>query len=266
MEFQLDHDYHIHSYLSSCSKDPLQTPAHILRHAQENGFEKICLTDHFWDERVAGVSNWYRPQDFAHVTASLPLPQGEKTQFYFGCETDLDKYMRLGVSRERMECFDFIIVSTTHLNMLDFTIERWEDNLPRRRELYLARLEALLNKDLPFHKIGIAHLTCSLLAPNKFEDHIEVIDAIPDDTFSRLFEKAAKRGVGIELNLAYDRYTPEQREIIMRPFVLAKRAGCKFYMGSDAHTPRGLETCKARFASIAAYLELTEEDKFRPFG
>ena len=37
MKFQIDHDYHIHSKLSSCSRDPEQTNERILQYAKENG-------------------------------------------------------------------------------------------------------------------------------------------------------------------------------------------------------------------------------------
>lgn len=61
MRYSIDHDLHIHSQLSSCSSDSEQTPARILRYAQENGLKEICLTDHFWDETVEGASGWYAP-------------------------------------------------------------------------------------------------------------------------------------------------------------------------------------------------------------
>ena len=38
MKFQIDHDLHIHSRLSRCSRDREQTPARILRYAEENGY------------------------------------------------------------------------------------------------------------------------------------------------------------------------------------------------------------------------------------
>lgn len=50
MKFKVDHDLHIHSHLSSCSRDPEQTPERILQYAKENGFKTVCLTDHYWDK------------------------------------------------------------------------------------------------------------------------------------------------------------------------------------------------------------------------
>ncbi len=52
MRFICDHDYHLHSGLSLCSDDPKQTPQAILDLSKANGFKKICLTDHYWDESV----------------------------------------------------------------------------------------------------------------------------------------------------------------------------------------------------------------------
>ena len=59
MKYQIDHDLHIHSFLSTCAKNPEQTPRRILSQAQEAGLTTLCLTNHFWDEDVPGASNWY---------------------------------------------------------------------------------------------------------------------------------------------------------------------------------------------------------------
>lgn len=40
MKFQIDHDYHIHSFLSTCSSDPAETPEAILRYGEENGLSE----------------------------------------------------------------------------------------------------------------------------------------------------------------------------------------------------------------------------------
>ena len=46
MKFQIDHDYHIHSYLSTCSSDPEESPEAILRYGEKNKMHTLCLTDH----------------------------------------------------------------------------------------------------------------------------------------------------------------------------------------------------------------------------
>ncbi len=266
MKFQIDHDYHIHSQLSSCSGDPKQTSERILQYAQENGFHSICLTNHFWDETVPGASGWYKPQNLAHLKSALPLPQGEKTVFYFGCETDMDRFFTLGISKKTFDQFDFVIVPTTHMHMGGFTREETDCSLPRLKELYMKRIEALLAMDLPFHKMGIAHLTTAQLAPQNFEDHLLVLDSIHDAEFARLFALIAKKGMGVELNIRLSRYKPEDFDRLMRPYRIAKECGCKFYLGSDAHHPNELDAARENFERIISLLALEETDQFHPFG
>ena len=78
----------------------------------------------------------------------------------------------------------------------------------------------------------------------------------------RLFEKAAGLGVGIELNSSDMDFTEEEADVVLRPYRIAKKCGCKFYCGSDAHHPNTLDRAKALFERAIDLLELTEEDKF----
>lgn len=149
--------------------------------------------------------------------------------------------------------------------MKNFTIEEKDGKLSRRADVWAERLAAVLDLDLPFEKVGIAHLTADCIALPDFENHIKVIEMIGDRTYEELFAKAAKLGVGIELNMFVNRYTQEQFKQIMRPYQIARKMKCKFYMGSDSHHPKGFENMKKNFEIMADYLELTEEDKFVPF-
>ena len=264
--FPIDHDLHIHTQLSSCSRDPEQTTERILRYAKENGFRQVAVTDHFWDGAVEGASDWYRPQDFSHISEALPLPQCDGVRFYFGCETEMDKNFRLGIAPETIDKFDFVVIPTTHLHMRGFTIAEEDDPLPRRAKVYVERFEKLLSMDLPFCKIGIAHLTCYLIAKKpSYATHIELIDMIPDATFYDLFRETAKVGAGVELNFPLSSYDEEQRERVLRPYRIALDCGCRFYFGSDAHHPDALDRAPANFASIANALGLTAADRFDPF-
>lgn len=261
MRYIVDHDLHIHSQISSCSRDPEQTPERILRYAEENGLTTVCLTDHFWDETVEGASKWYTPQDYAHISAAKPLPQSDKVRFLFGCETELNRFMTVGVSRERYELFDFIIIPTTHFHMKGYTLFEEEiANAQTRANAWVKRLDAVLDMDLPFHKVGIAHLTCGLIAPTR-EEYLEVLRLLPEEEMERLFKKAAELGVGIELNSGDMKFAEEEADIVLRPYRIAKSCGCKFYCGSDAHHPAGLDKAKAIFERAVDMLGLKEEDK-----
>lgn len=266
MRYIFDHDLHIHSHLSTCSKCPDQTPERIAQYAMDEGLHTVCLTDHFWDETVPGASAWYEKQNYPHICQAKPLPQPEGVRFLFGCETELDKNLTLGISRERMDSMDFINIPVTHFHMKLVMDPEDRASQEARVRLWLSRLDGLLSMELPFHKIGLAHLTCPLIAAER-EDYLRTLEALPEDRMKLLFGKAAQVGVGIELN-AYDIKAAEGAEdIVLRPYRIAKEQGCKFYCGSDSHSPSGFTRAKERFEKAISLLELSEEDKFLlPYG
>lgn len=263
MKFQFDHDLHIHSNLSSCCKDPEQTKENILQYAKKNKLSTICITDHYWDSSVPGASPWYQKQNYEHINQIKPLPGEEGIRFLFGCESEMDRNMTLGIPPERFDDFDFIIIPTTHMHM-PFVRPEDDDGTPRARaELWVKRLDAFLQKDLPFHKIGIAHLSCCLILHKKpREEYLQALDLIPTAEMERLFARAAELGVGIELNKDDMTFTESEQESILRMFRIAKAAGCKFYLGSDSHSQAYFEDAKEIFSRAIDLLDLRESDKF----
>lgn len=259
MKYVIDHDMHLHSQLSLCSGHPEQTAENILKYAKALGLKKICLTDHFWDERIEGASDWYKPQNYEHISKALPLPTEEGIAFDFGCETELDRFMTLGISAETMDKLEFIIVPTSHLHMKGFTIGEDVTSVAARAKLYMERNHALLDMNLPFEKMGLAHFTCSLMARNCEGSHKEILNAISDSSYAEFFERVAVKGMGVELNVGLSEASSEE---ILRPYRIARSCGCKFYLGSDAHSPKELTYSRARFEAITEALELTEDDKF----
>lgn len=264
MKFKIDHDYHIHSYLSKCSKDPEQNFERILRYAGENGYAEICLTDHYWDSSVECRSPFYATQNFEHVNRANPLPRADGIKFFFGCETDMDMSFNIGIPRERYADFDFIVVPTTHMHMSGFTIshEDAESNEGRAR-VWVERLRAVLASDLPFEKVGIAHLACPHVDKRSREDYLKTLSLIPYSDMEELFTRAAALGCGIELNQSDMNFSDEEADTVLRPFRIAKASGCKFYLGSDAHHPKRFDTTKIVLERAVSMLGLTEDDKYR---
>ena len=267
MKFQFDHDLHIHSQISLCSNDPGQSKERIFRYAQENGLHTVCITDHFWDSSVEGASDWYSKQDLAHISKSKPLPQSEEIRFLFGCETEMNRFLTVGIAKEHFELFDFIIIPTTHFHMTGYTLFE-EDiiNPQMRAKSWVKRLDHVLDMDFPFHKVGLPHLTSNLLSRVKKERvkevRLETISSIPANEMYRLFTKAARLGVGIELNASDMGFADSEQEIELRPYRIAKECGCKFYCGSDAHHPDRFESVKETLERVIDLLELEEDDKF----
>ena len=260
MRFVADHDLHIHSSLSLCSGDPEQNPAALLAYGEQFGLRTLCLTDHMWDPAVPGAMRWYASQPYERCKSALPLPQSDKVRFLFGCETDMDRNHVIGVSRATAEELDFIVIPTTHQHMPGFKLDGRED-ARERAALWVERFDALLDADLPFEKAGVAHLTCRTIYEERTH---EVIALIPLEEMHRLFEKAARRGIGIELNFPAENAAKSEAQIMLLPYRIAKEEGCKFYLGSDAHHPAKLAAAKKNFEEIIDLLDLSEDDKI-PF-
>lgn len=267
MKYVLDHDLHIHSYLSPCSGDPEQTPENILKYAVKAGYRHICLTDHFWDADVPCAGDTW--EGFDNINKALPLPQANGVEFHFGCEADMDRYSVVGLSRKNFDKLDFIIIPVGHLH-LDFARVQREALDKKEQAIILAeRFWNLLQLDLPFHKVGLAHITWDGLAgytPN-WKDHIDIINYISDDRWKLLFSESSEKGMGIEINVDVEDYkSDDEREAMLRPYRIAKECGCKFYFGSDAHNLKTLAKLPDRAEFFINKLHLTEDDKFRPFG
>ena len=263
MRYKIDHDYHIHSYLSPCAPDPNQTAQRILQYAKENGLRSICVTDHYWDAAVpCPNSSWYPKQNFDLISQIKPLPQEDGIEFLFGCEGEQGRECEISVPPQRYDDFGFIVIPTTHLHMRCTSTPEEKDTNEKRARLWVRRLEGLLRQALPFRKMGIAHLACGLLNSNSRQDCLDVLDKIPSEEMERLFSMAASRGCGIELNLDDMSYKDSESDTVLRMFRIAKSCGCKFYLGSDAHTPEGFLRMQEVFSRAISALALQESDKF----
>ena len=262
MRYTYDHDFHIHSKLSVCSNDPQQTTDKILRYAEKNNLKTICLTDHFWDDTIEGASIFYRGQNYDHITKAKPLPSSKDVTFLFGCETEFDRYFRVGISKGIIEKLDFVVIPITHFHMSNFTLSL-EDllNAETKAAAWIKRLDAVLDMNLPYHKIGLAHLTCTLISQSA-DEYLNVLQLLKEEDLTRLFCKAAKVGVGIELNMVDMMFPFGGQDIVLKPYRIAKQCGCKFYLGTDAHHPDRFDHAKEIFERTIDLLELTEEDKF----
>lgn len=262
MKYIIDHDYHIHSNISGCADDPAQTPSNILKYAEDTGLKKIVLTDHFWDEDSIGdkrcVWRQYESSSFKSIKSALPLPQSDSVEFVFGCEADIDEEGNIGIHPDHYDEFGFIAVATAHMHM-------WygkEVTIPERKKLYLDRFATVLESNLPFKKVGIAHPTDGLIANLYPGANREVLNLISDNEFYTLFRGAKDAGCGIELNGCSFSGEKDLSEEIMRPYFIAKDCGCKFYIGNDAHVLSTFVKYAPYSARAVEVLGLTEDDKF----
>lgn len=259
MRYVIDHDFHLHSILSPCVPDQSLTPERILEYAEEYKLKTIVLTDHFWDSKAEGNPLEYmKEENLEHISQALPLPQKNGIRYLFGCEVDLDSDMNIGIHKSNYDKFDFIIIATTHFRAW----VKEEVSTEERARLYVERFDKVLNSDLPFHKVGIAHLTIDMIDLSTPTAHLDLLDKISDETFERLFRRTAELGMGVEINYILPYEKQEDLERCLRPYRIAKRCGCKFYIATDAHLVSEFSLVQNRAQEIIDALNLEESDKF----
>jgi len=260
MTFSLDQDLHIHSTLSTCCDDNNMTTETIANFAVVHGYREVCIADHVWSTAVAGAIDWYRSQDIAHISLNKPLPAIPGLSFYFGCETEYLGGNSLSITRNEFDLFDFVIIPVNHMHMTDFVRPGGIENAEDMATLVLTRLRELLQLSLPWEKIGIAHLSADTMYD---EGSIaDVLDAMDSKILIEIFSKLARLGAGVELNAGAFKEWESRRESFVRVYDIAAKAGCRFYLASDAHFQENLGGIQKHLLDVVKTLGLSEDQKY----
>lgn len=241
-------DYHIHTNLSNCGhKDAL--PAAYAALAAGEGITDIGFSNHMWDEKIPGASQWYSNQTVTHVLSIRDeLPEDSLAEWgvrvHVGCEIDIDKHFTVGMASDTRALFDYVLVATSHLHMKDFAIDRNVTSLPEVRTILLRRVDAALNACVAD---GIAHPFGVL---GFYDRQDELLGGYTDGELIGVFRAAADAGVSLELNATAVLDHPGETDADgfsiqdKRLFTLARECGCRFHLGTDAHWPEAF--CRHR--------------------
>ncbi len=264
---KIKQDMHIHTHLSSCSRDPEQNPKAIIEWAAQNGLDTICFTDHFWDETIPGASDWYKPQDLQHIEAireQIPLSTlGVKV--LVGCETEFIGGKTVGISRAVADKMDFINLPFDHFHMKDFVCPHTIKTVEQVAELWLIRFDEVLELDLPWHKIALAHCNDILGFKPQMKAIFEILLNDNKRELQRLFIRCATQGTKIEINTSVCS-SPVWQDLFSYHkafFSIAKDSGCLFTFGSDAHHPKALNNILPA-SSVAKRLGLEKHHIYQP--
>lgn len=232
----VDHDLHVHTFLSTCCSDPQATPEKILARAAEVGLRTVGFADHMWDRRVPGASEWYRPQSYEHIRRIREhLPADTRgVRVLVGCETEYCGRGKVGISPEVAEQLDFVLVPMSHLHMRGFTTPPWVLTSQEVAD----KMVRLFNEVVELETAtGIAHP----FLPLGYKIHTErILSLISDNQFADCFGRAAERGISLEITTSFfpslgGGSNDFRDETFGRVLSLAKQAGCVFHFASDAH-------------------------------
>jgi len=262
MPLEIDHDLHVHTYLSACCADKANArPAKILARAEEAGLKTIGFADHIWANPELEPSDWYRPQDEAHVARLREDLAGLSTplRVLVGCEAETIAPGRFGITREVAERFDFVLLPANHLHMKGFVQQAPSDapgDVARHQlKLFRSAVQSGLATAIP-------HSFKALANEGLFD---AMIATVSDAEFLDAFGLAAENGVAIEITRGFVPPGPQadrptwSLETPVRFLSLAKDAGCKFTFASDTHTLEGVGSVK-EIKPIVEALGLTPDD------
>jgi len=257
----IDHDLHVHTFLSACSCDETATPANILARAAETGLRTIGFADHMWDRRVPGASDWYRPQDYEHLRRVRELIPADTrgVRALVGCETEYCGGGKVGISREVAEQLDFVLIPMSHIHMAGFVRPAGVDSPRDVARLLVERFHEAVGLGLA---TGIAHPFLPLGYKQATD---EILSLIGDGEFLDCFGRAAEVGVSQEVTTSFfpslgDGELPGfHDETFLRVLALARQAGCVFHFASDTHTLDGVGSC-LKLEPFARAIGITADD------
>lgn len=259
---KVEHDFHIHTDLSICAKETAKTENYI-KNAKTMGLTKIGISNHFWDSKIDGRFDFYAIQDYNHLAKIIPEIKNAKTdgiKIYFGCECEYDpKHRGAAITEETAEKFDYILVpnSHTHITMPKEYYQPYEKHI----DFMIQAFEDIINSNVSKYITAVAHPFGAVNCPY---DREILINMITDDTFCRLFEKAAKKDIAFEINTNYMLKKSNKDEIVRSGFIrmykLAKKSGMKFIFGSDAHDSKTHPGYIDIANFLADLLELKKDD------
>ena len=260
MRYVTDHDLHIHSHFSVCSSDARQTPEAILAYGLASGFRLLALTDHAWDDEIPCPTP-FQWGAFSAAKALSPLPQSPKCRFVFGLEADMNCFDTFGLTLQHAEELELCLLSVSHMHSYYFGShpELHTQDPEESAVRYKKRLHLVMDAPLPFEKCGLPHFTTGLVCP---QAPVDWLKHLSDRDLEDIFTKAATKGIGIELNFDPFGYNQEDLRTVLHPYFIAKKVGCTFYFGGDAHHPENFFATRTRFEKIVDLLELEEKHKF----
>jgi len=261
----MDHDLHVHTYLSACCVDKEnQRPGKILALAGKMGLSTIGFADHIWVNTHVEPSGWYRQQDERQITCLRHdlMSVSSSVRVLVGCEADTVAPGKFSITPEFTESLDYVGLSCSHFHMKGL-VQQPRDDSPRSIG------EHLMTFFISAARSGLATVIVHPFRPFGYDrQYGDAIAALSDAELSDAFSVAAERNVAVEITPSFLPPTEKKDRLAasmwtietpLRVLSLAKAAGCKFCFGSDAHSPGGMRGL-LELEVFSERLDLSEED------
>ena len=226
-------DFHVHTCLSPCGKDPGWIPEAIVTLAEELNMETVVLADHYY-ERRAGFTPppFYSSVDETGYESSMRAVESMKTsvEVLVSCEIDMIRPGLFTLSETFARKLPAGLVSASHYHLEG--IEQPNDRSPEGLGRYmLERMQAAI--EWPPAQI-LAHPLTAL--QGSLGELGEVLDTIADENFKRVLSSAREKNVAVEIRASMFNEEIPHHDHIMRFYSMVREEGCKIAPASDAHS------------------------------
>lgn len=231
-------DIHVHTAISLCAKSTAD-PIKYIEYGEANGLTTIGFSNHYWDEDVNGAIPWYKSQNTEHIM-QIKSQLGDRSSFpikvLIGCETEYANHT-LAITPKKAEMLDYVLVPHSHTHMRGFVLPTGCE-APEKHADYLVQsfYEVATHEMAKDYITGIVHpfFPCG----QKPDAVSEILGHISDAQFYECACAAKDNDIEIELNTSCLKTILDDSDAIAqykRFFVQCKRAGCRFFGGSDKH-------------------------------
>ena len=245
-------DLHTHTKESRCASRLAELSGY-LPFCESEGIEAIGIADHLYDGR--GLEAMCRTKQDAERFCGCGV------EIYIGCEAELFYTREPYLTREMAKELDYVLLSPSHIYNLIGAYTDFDLSTPESAKIILLenfKNACLLDFGVP---TGIAHPLYPISAPFKQQ----IIDGYTEDELCECYTLAAKTGKSIEIHACVYRkgvYLDEEglspRYIEM--LSIAKKCGCKFHFGSDAHSAESFCNKHALLERAAQRAGITKDD------
>lgn len=259
----IKHDIHIHTHLSDCAHRDAFIGDYITA-AKKQGLTTIGFADHAWDDNIKGASNWYIPQTFKRLEgrkSEVTSPDTDGLKILFGAEGEFANFL-LGFGEDAKKYVDYIIVPHSHTHMKGFVMpSEYSGDAKKHADFLVQSFISLCNHKDRHLFFGIAHPMWPVGASIEYIK--EIFENITDSSLNECALAAKEAGIALEVNLSSLKSippVPDEEFCIKRFFDVCKRAGCEFFMGSDAHRVTAIADYHAEQDRVLSSIGLTEDD------
>ena len=189
---KITHDIHMHTFFSSCScMDTEASMLNCIKRAAELGHKVLGVSNHMWDERVPGASNWYKGQNIDYVLEEKgAIPEDTfGVKVLFGAESEFFGMSNtLGITAESARKFDYILVPHTHTHMKNNVMPEDADTLEARRIMAerIMRIAPEVSPSLAKRMTSVIKRTDAGAFHTPKQDHFQFVADFMHDSFDAL--------------------------------------------------------------------------------